>query len=508
MTKEIFWIRKKKDIFENALNILPVKEIKYPAHLNWSKLEFIKLTDASILIEPASGSWIGISPAFSTLEEAKKLINESSAKSNALSSFLFRRNIITDESGALFYPPTIETHGGRNLPLQYLFVVETTERCNLGCVYCFKSTSTKALDMNEKTAYKVADYISAFGNIPLTVDFSGGEPTLNVKVIEIIASELSKKNPYIDFSIQTNATLINDELIELIKRYKIHLSSSLEGNIENLIKSRPFANGRDASKQILNGIRKLCKERLLSGVVSSYNSSLANNYNSFLEMIEQIGISSVKLNLCSPLGRWEAHKEEMEYELSNYTKYIKKFVTEGMARTTPIKESITHSIADRILNRIPQYRCINSPCDAGYTFQNIRPNGDIYPCDRYSRFPELKLGNISSVLTDKEFIELRKSDKISDFVKNLVFKNKMTYMLNKRTVRTVTSCSKCTLRSYCGSGCGMESYCVHNSFDKPSAECKFFKEHITQVFEWLIKSTEFKDIYYPNNYERFCYKLL
>ncbi|HEY5122761.1 MAG TPA: radical SAM protein [Ignavibacteria bacterium] len=505
INNEIFWIRNKNDIYENALNLLPVKDANYSANLNWSNLEFIRLDNAGILIEPASGSWIGISPSCASLEEAKSIINESFEKSPELKSFLFRRNIVTDETGAVFYPPTIETPEGRNLPLHYLFVVETTERCNLRCVYCFKSASTKALDMTEEMAYKVADYISAFGDNPISVDFSGGEPTLNLKIIEIIASELSKRTSYIDFSIQTNATLISNELIELVKRYKIHLSSSLEGSIEDLKTLRPFANGKDAGKQILNGISKLSKERLISGVVSSYNSNIVNNYRAFYDMIEQIGISTVKLNLCSPLGRWETHKEEMEAELIKYTEYVKQFVAEGMKRPTPIKESITNSIADKILNRIPQYRCINSPCDAGYTFQNIRPNGDIYPCDRYSRFSELKLGNINSILADEEYIELRNNNKVLDFVSSLVLNNKTTYMLNKRTVHSINTCSKCNLRSYCGSGCGMESYCVHNSFDKPSAECKFFKEHIPQVFEWLINSSRFRDIYYPNNSERFSY---
>ena len=34
---------------------------------------------------------------------------------------------------------------------------------------------------------------------------------------------------YIQFSIQTNGTLINDEIIEFIKRYDIHMGLSIDG---------------------------------------------------------------------------------------------------------------------------------------------------------------------------------------------------------------------------------------------------------------------------------------
>ena len=507
MAHELFWIRNKKDIFENSLDRLLADSVPCPTNLRWSKLEFLQLTHASILIEPASGSWVAVSPPCSSLVATKELIKKSGVMSQKIATFLFRRNILTDEFSTMFYPPTIETPEGRNLPVHYLFVVETTERCNLSCLYCFKSASTEALDMTEEMAYQVADYIAAFGGNPITVDFSGGEPTLNLQVIEIVASELVKKAPHVRFSIQSNATLVRKNLIELVRRYKIHLSSSLEGSIDNLRTLRPFANGKDASHQILNGIRKLRKEGLLSGVVSSFNIKMDNDYRVFLDMMEQIGISSVKLNLCAPLGRWNSHKEEMETALKKYTEYIKHLVEEGVSHPSAIRESNTAAIADRILNRIPGYRCINSPCDAGYTFQNIRPNGDIFPCDRYSRFPEMRLGNITSVLADKEFNMFKDTNRITDFISSLVSNNRTTDMLNNRTVRSIAACSHCPLRSYCGSGCGMESYCKFGSFDQPSAQCEFYKKHIPQVFEWLINSSRFKDIYYPNGCEKFNFQL-
>lgn len=505
MVHELFWIRRKDDPFEVALNKLPPPEVPPTKNLLWPKLEILQLHNASILVEPYSGSWVGISPPFPSRAIIKKLIGSPANMPHELAAFLFRRNILTDKSNLMFYPPTIETPGGRNLPIHYLFVVETTERCNLGCVYCFKSASPSAIDMTMDTAHQVAEYISAFKHSPITVDFSGGEPTLNQQVIKIIASKLIKVVPHVQFSMQTNATLVSRDLIELARQYNILVGSSLEGSIDNLRALRPFANGKDASRHILKGIRKLIKAGLFGGVVSSFNSKIENDHRLFIDMLEHIGVTSLKLNLCAPLGRWNNCLEEVEIASKQYANYLKYLVEEGASRPSPIRESITANIADRILNRIPGYRCMNSPCDAGYTFQNIRPNGDIFPCDRYSRFPGMCLGNITSIL--KENI-LKKSDKITDFTAALISKNRMTDMLNRRTIRSVAICFQCPLRAYCGAGCGMESYCKFGSFDQPSAQCDFYKKHIPQVFDWILTSSNFNDIYYPNGLEKFRLKLL
>jgi uncharacterized protein len=508
MSHELFWIRNTKDIFENAIDQLPTDTGPPPKKRRWSKLEHLQLLSASILVEPTSGSWVAISPPCPSLTAAKKLIGNPIDMPQDQATFLFRRNILTDDQMSIFYPPTVETPEGRNLPIRYLFVVETTERCNLGCLYCFKSASTAAVDMTKDMARQVAEYIAAFKQSPITVDFSGGEPTLNLQAIEIIASILAKKAPQAQFTIQSNATLVNDNLIKLARRYNIIVGSSLEGSIENLRTLRPFANGRDASHHILDGIRKLKKEGLFGGVVSSFSSSIKNNPRLFLDVLDHAGVTSLKLNLCASLGRWDNHKEEVEAVLEKYTEYIKRLVEDGFSRSPPIRESITAIIAERILNRIPEYRCMNSPCDAGYTFQNIRPNGDIFPCDRYSRFPELRLGNITSVLASKKSGVLKDKNRITEFTSSLVSHNRMTDRLNRRTIRSIAVCSRCPLRSYCGSGCGMESYCKFGSFDQPSAQCEFYKKYIPQVFEWLITSSVFKNIYYPNGYDKFSLKLL
>jgi uncharacterized protein len=493
----LFWLRHKEDALETALDKLSSSMPAALGALQWSDLEILQLKRASILIEPSSGSWVAVTPRCSSLSAFKKLLGKPAGMRHQLAAYLFRRNILASTGGESFYPPTIETPEGRNLPENYLFVVETTERCNLGCLYCFKSASPAGKNMTEDTARSVAKYIALFKDHPVTVDFSGGEPTLNLKAIEIIASELSKKVPHARFSMQTNATMVNDAVIALARKHNIIVGSSLEGSVENLRELRPFANKRDASRKILNGIRRLSKEKVFGGVVSSFSDKVSGDHKAFIDTLDKAGITSLKLNLCAPLGRWKKKKDPGKSKaiIRAYFRYLTSFVEAGIARPKKIRESITGNICARILNRVPSYRCMNAPCDAGNTFHNIRINGDIFPCDRYSRFPDLRLGNIESVLAARRAPASGAAKNARDLACRLVSENKMVEALNKRTLCSVAACSVCNIRPFCGAGCGMESYSKFGSFKQVSAQCDFYKRYIPQVFEWLLNSPVFLNVY-------------
>ncbi len=481
------------DSFESGMEKISPGEVPSSCGLRWSNIELVQTTDTNILVHSPSGSWIGITPRCSSLRSIKRIIGSPSHLSQKIKAFLYRRNILSTLSGDSFYPVTIETQEGRNLPERYLFVVETTERCNLRCAYCFKSANTTGADMTVSMAQQVVDYISLNDYPSITVEFSGGEPTLNLPAIETIARGLSERVPHTNFILQTNATRVDDELVGLARRYKIGVGTSLEGGLGHIRKLRLFANGTEASMCILNGIRRLRQSGLLGGVVSVFNQALDNNSDEFLDILQELGISSVKCNFFVPLGRGRENARKMEATNLRYARYLERLVEEGMARSSPIRESNTFHLAERIIGRIPRYRCTNSPCDAGYTFQTILTNGDIYPCSRYTTRPAMALGNIVEVLSS---LGGDGYSHYSELASSLVSGNSVTSALNLRNVRSIPACSKCNLRAYCGAGCAMQSFDKHGSFDKPSAQCGFFRRYIPRVFEWIIKSPRFRQVYF------------
>ena len=64
------------------------------------------------------------------------------------------------------------------------------------------------------------------------------------------------------FSIQTNATLINQEYIDLFKDYGIHVGISLDGYDVNTNKYRVYKNGRNSFGDVIDKIRLLKKNNM------------------------------------------------------------------------------------------------------------------------------------------------------------------------------------------------------------------------------------------------------
>ena len=70
----------------------------------------------------------------------------------------------------------------------------TTTACNARCFYCFEAGAKKRT-MTGETAISVADYIidNCIDN-KITLQWFGGEPLCNHKVIDIICNKLKEKN--------------------------------------------------------------------------------------------------------------------------------------------------------------------------------------------------------------------------------------------------------------------------------------------------------------------------
>lgn len=68
-----------------------------------------------------------------------------------------------------------------------LAVVEVTDRCDMGCTYCFASSSiNKSLDPDMETIRSMFDTVKKCQNKPTCIQISGGEPTMRDDLPEII----------------------------------------------------------------------------------------------------------------------------------------------------------------------------------------------------------------------------------------------------------------------------------------------------------------------------------
>ena len=128
--------------------------------------------------------------------------------------------------------------------------------CNLGCKYCFAEEGEyhgrRAL-MSLEVGKKALDFLvaSSGSRRNLEVDFFGGEPLMNWNVVkELVEYGRSLEEPNnkkFRFTLTTNGTLLNDEILEFANREMANIVLSIDGRKEINDLMRPFRGGKKTS---------------------------------------------------------------------------------------------------------------------------------------------------------------------------------------------------------------------------------------------------------------------
>ncbi|WP_129595926.1 Cys-rich peptide radical SAM maturase CcpM [Anaerophilus nitritogenes] len=153
--------------------------------------------------------------------------------------------------------------------INYL-VLQVTQNCNLRCEYCVYSgghnnRAHNESKMNIEIAKKGIDFLvkhSSDCNY-LYLGFYGGEPLLEFELIKqcVEYTTIATEGKKVDYSITTNGTLINDEVIDFFYKNNFIVTISLDGpsHIHNL--SRHFAySDKGSFDKIMENLKKIKKK--------------------------------------------------------------------------------------------------------------------------------------------------------------------------------------------------------------------------------------------------------
>lgn len=92
------------------------------------------------------------------------------------------------------------------------FTVFTTTDCNARCFYCYEK-GVKRIPMSDKIAKDAADHIAmSCGGDSVRLRWFGGEPLYNIRAIDIITSELSKKGIAFKSSMTSNGFFLTKDV--------------------------------------------------------------------------------------------------------------------------------------------------------------------------------------------------------------------------------------------------------------------------------------------------------
>ncbi|MCL2150745.1 MAG: radical SAM protein [Coriobacteriia bacterium] len=267
-----------------------------------------------------------------------------------------------------------------------LLVLWPTGRCNLECRYCY-AAGVSSQDMDLATACQAIDRMEG----PLSIQFAGGEPLLNIGLVEAACAYAAARHDDVLFSIQTNGSLIDRQAIEVIKRYRIAIGVSLDG--------RPETNEhlRGDTFEVIKGINSLYAAGLainINAVVSNYN---ALRLTELVDMAVFFGnVNGIGLDLlrASGLGAGpqaslkQAAGDDLRQGLIHLYAYARQ-INAGLAQKVIIREFEKARILWQAKQPPPAY-CYAAQ---GRSFV-VLPNGDCYPCGSLAHDRGYFMGNI------------------------------------------------------------------------------------------------------------------
>lgn len=337
--------------------------------------------------------------------------------------------------------------------------------CNLRCKYCFADEGEyhghKGV-MDIETAKKAIDYVvkRSGPRRNIEIDLFGGEPTLimdTIKEIIAYARENEKKwNKNIRFTMTTNATLLNDEMMDYMDKEMGNIILSLDGRQEVNDNVRIKVDGSGSYDDILPNIKKMVAKRnkdKMFYVRGTFTRANTDFYEDVMAManegFREISIEPVVLPDEHPLSLRE---EDLPTIFENYDKLY-----DEMARRKREGDEFRFYHFNVDLNGGPCVYKRISGCGAGFEYVAITPQGEVYPCHQFVGKEEYKLGTIDDDSYDKD----------------LAKKFKMAHIYNK------PKCRDCWARFYCSGGCQANNINFNGDINVPyEIGCKMQKKRI------------------------------
>jgi len=357
------------------------------------------------------------------------------------------------KEGLLFsYDKSLENYQPKKQNIVKALCLHVAHDCNMRCKYCFAGTGPFGADrslMDLETGKRAFDFLfEASGSRKyVEVDYFGGEPLLNFKVVKELVKygkqKAQEKGKVLRQTLTTNALLLNQEVIDFLNEEDVYLILSLDGRPEIQNQMRPLRGEKPSFDLINNNIKKYVNSQAdntyyVRGTYTHYNLDFCKDILFLVDQgYDRISIEPV---VTSPENNFALREEDIPILKEEYQELTKKWL-EYYKAGKPFKFFHFNIDLDKgpcVLKRL-------SGCGAGNEYLAVSPKGDLYPCHQFMENKEFLMGNI---------YEGVKNERVKETFLN-------AHVLNKE------KCSSCWAKFFCSGGCHANAYFANGDFLKP-----------------------------------------
>ncbi|MFT8318747.1 MAG: thioether cross-link-forming SCIFF peptide maturase [Sporolactobacillus sp.] len=346
--------------------------------------------------------------------------------------------------------------------------------CNLSCEYCFASQGKYHGDraiMSFEVGKRAIDFLlenSGFHR-NLDVDFFGGEPLMDWKVVKQLVAYCHSKekecNKNFRFTLTTNGMLLKDDVIDYLNKEMHNVVLSLDGRKEVHDRLRKTITGKGSYDYVVPKFQNFVKKRgdqeyYVRGTFTHNNVDFTND----LFHMADLGFDRLSMEpvICDPKEPYALKEEDLPEIYNQY---------EILAKEMLRREENGHGfIFYHYMLDLTEGPCIHkriSGCGSGTEYMAVTPWGELFPCHQFVGDQAFSMGNIWDGITKPELQDQ--------------FKEVNCY--------SKPECKDCWAKLYCSGGCPANSLHATGSLKGNfQFSCDIFRKRIECAM--MIKAAE------------------
>lgn len=298
---------------------------------------------------------------------------------------------------------------------------QVTADCNLACTYCYQinkqkkrmsfDTAKRFIDLLLEPSNDKNKYLNSENSLGITMEFIGGEPFLEIDLIDkitdyFISQMILKGHPWATrhmINICSNGVLYFDPRVQAyLKKHQnnIAFSISIDGNKELHDSCRIFPGGLGSYDTAIKAVKHY-RENFVGRMGSKMTlapENITHTFDAVKSLIEN-GYTSIHLNCVYEEGWRDEHATILYYQLKDISDYM---------RENKLIDKVYVSLL--VSSWFKQSRQIMDTnwCGGDGNMISVDPDGDIFPCIRFmesslgTSIEPIKIGNVHTGISTTE----------------------------------------------------------------------------------------------------------
>jgi uncharacterized protein len=209
--------------------------------------------------------------------------------------------------------------GQENVVPFHTYLLKVASRCNINCSYCYVyhladqrwklQPHFMSADTARQTVRRIREHLQTHDKKSLMLTFHGGEPLLGgikqlSEIVKVADEELTAYGMDVQFSMQSNLTLLTEEIADFLLEHKIKTGTSLDGPPRWNNVFRIDHQGRGTSEAAERGLAIITAPKYRSiwaGILS-----VINPFSDPIEVLEYLRLYSPPLiDFLYPLNHYD-----------------------------------------------------------------------------------------------------------------------------------------------------------------------------------------------------------